>query len=185
MTNGSDELYNRARAGRFTGCDAVVITFDWMLGMLRGGSIIEIGMGPYSSKLISELAERRRATAYHCDTAPARWMEDLTGASRVYTGRSDDFFSYLEEQSVSSVAVCLIDGCHSHEQVRKDFWNVDCILKPHGLIVMHDTCPQFESKLGSAACGDAYIFRQELEANHRDSYGTITFPSGGYPDAGG
>ncbi len=164
----------------------------------NAGDILEVGVCE-SSIFLTKLAQKYNRAAYHCDiqrsvienclTVPGYFSNDYKlyyegqsvdtnfgkiGARQafIYCGSSDSFF---KDVVFPPIALCFIDGDHSYEQVKKDFWNAFKYLIPNGYIFMHDTYPPNEQYLELNACGTVYKFKQELEQS-RDLLEIFTFP---------
>ena len=143
------------------------------------GVVLEIGMG-CSSVYLDKVAEKYNRQAFYCDiqgngfnaalTVPGYFREDKT-KSVIYIGSSDSFF---QNQKLPKIAFAFVDGDHSYEQVKKDFFNINNILQDNGLICLHDTYPPHEDYLSEGQCGSSYKFRQELEKDNR--FDVFTFP---------
>lgn len=81
---------------------------------------------------------------------------------------SDEFFERYQEYINAPADVIFIDGEHTYEQVKKDFYNACEVIKETGTIILHDTWPVV--KENEAACGTVHKFARELEFEsfHRD-----------------
>jgi len=75
---------------------------------------------------------------------------------------------FLQMSSSRPIALGFIDGEHTYEQVKKDFWNIYKLLVEGGYIFLHDTYPLNEDYLTPTTCGDVYKFRQELEVRSHE-----------------
>ena len=65
-----------------------------------------------------------------------------------------------------------IDGDHSYEGVQTDFLNYSPLVRPGGLIVLHDIVPDFGTRYGkptSSHTGGVPVFWEEIKARHRTS----------------
>lgn len=65
-----------------------------------------------------------------------------------------------------------IDGDHSYEGVKSDFANYSPLVRPGGLIVLHDIVPDHGARYGKPTCsytGGVPTFWNELKAQHRTS----------------
>jgi len=129
------------------------------------GDILEIGVGE-SSIYLSEVARKHNRKIYLCDigagkitnpqTVPGYLKED----SITFVGSSDRLF---KEINISPIAIAFIDGDHSYDQVKKDFWNLVPLMVEDGIIFLHDTYPPDESYIHENKCGTVYKLRQDIE----------------------
>ena len=65
-----------------------------------------------------------------------------------------------------------IDGDHSYEGVKSDFANYSTLVRPGGLIVLHDIVPDHGTRHGKATAsytGGVPVFWQELKTKHKTS----------------
>ena len=81
----------------------------------------------------------------------------------------------FEKNTLTDLAFTFIDGYHSYDQVKRDFWNAEKYTVPNGYILMHDSYPPvyLNTLPNTGACGDVYKFRQEMEKD--DRFDTFTF----------
>ncbi len=144
------------------------------------GSIAEIGVGE-SSIYLTQLARKHNRKIYYCDVAAGKITNPLTIPGYLseecvitkdgvinkdckavgFIGTSDKFFTAI---NFPPIALAYIDGDHSYEQVKKDFWNMDKIMADDGVIFIHDTYPPNESFIDENRCGTVYKLRQDIEA---------------------
>lgn len=164
----------------------LAILADYYLNYSKG-NIIEIGAGE-STVYLSYLAHKYNRQAFFCDIQQSIYInaltvegyfkdnyvllregtliEDYYGKRNViYIGSSDSFFK--NNIPVGNIAVAFIDGGHSYEQAKKDFWNIYPMIEETGAIFLHDCYPPNEDYLDLNACGTGYILRQELEQDER------------------
>jgi len=151
---------------------------DYVLSHVRGGNILEIGIGE-SSIILTKLAIKHGLKVYHCDvshsnvenckTVPGIFANDAT----VCQCTSDEFFKKVD---FTPIALGFIDGDHNYEQVKKDFNNLFNLLVENGFIFIHDMYPPSDDYLPEYRCGDGYKLRQELEK--RNDLDIFTFPFG-------
>jgi predicted O-methyltransferase YrrM len=65
-----------------------------------------------------------------------------------------------------------IDGDHSYEGVKADFANYSSLVRPGGLIVLHDIVPAYATRHGKPTghyTGGVPVFWQELKTKHKTS----------------
>lgn len=145
------------------------------------GHILEIGAGE-SSVYLAQLARIFGRKIIHCDlqgsvllnalTVKGYFCEDTAvltcgqkpfdteHKSLLYIGPSDNLF---QDILLPPLALAFIDGDHSYEQVKKDFYNVLPYVVDNGFILLHDTYPRNEEWTTATTCGTVYKLRQELE----------------------
>lgn len=151
---------------------------DYVLSHVKGGNIMEIGVGE-SSIILTRLAEKFGLMVYHCDASPSEITNCSTipgifaKNSIVKACTSDNFFRDIP---ISPLALGFIDGDHIYEQVKKDFENMFPLIVDNGFIFFHDMYPPGDSYLSEHRCGDGYRLRQELE--ERADLDVFTFPFG-------
>jgi hypothetical protein len=172
----------------------------YVLSHLRG-DLLEIGAGE-SSVYFNQLAKIYGCKTYHCDiqlgvlynaqTVPGYFCDDniLLDAGKggpydtahqcvLYAGPSDSFFRDI---MLTPIAMAFIDGDHSYEQARKDFFNVLPYMMENGFILLHDTYPMSEENIRPTSCGTVYKLRQELEKD--DRFDCMTLVKGTAQDFG-
>ena len=130
-------------------------TFGWsrwgLLGVLGAyvltyveGDILEIGVCE-SSIYLTKLAKQFGRKCYHCDIQggiisncksvkadPGYFADNAV----IFVGSSDDFFKKVD---IPPIALAFIDGDHTYEQAKKDFWNTFDKVVEDGYIFLHDT----------------------------------------------
>lgn len=77
---------------------------------------------------------------------------------------------------ISTLALGFIDGDHTYEQSKKDFYNLLPKIVDHGFIILHDTYPPDNNYIHENACGEVYRLRQELEKD--PNLGCLTLTRG-------
>lgn len=88
----------------------------------------------------------------------------------LFVETTDKFFEHFTEE----VDMIFIDADHSYSSVLKDFENSLKILKPNGIILLHDTDPETDTLFDFGYCGDAYRIVPYLES--RLDLNITTFP---------
>jgi hypothetical protein len=151
---------------------------DYVLSHLQG-DILEIGVGE-SSIYLSALARKYNRRIHYCDIEHSKIINPLTIAGYLAPERgiffkcsSDEMF---RSNNISPIAIAFIDGWHSYEQVKKDFYNTLQYLVPGGFILLHDTCPPSQEYINENKCGDVYLFREELEKD--EAFDILSLPKG-------
>jgi hypothetical protein len=144
------------------------IIADYALNFIAG-DILEIGCGT-SSIYLTELSKKYKRRIYYCDLQGGKIINPLSVPGHMneeghfYMCTSDEMFAKNE---ITPLSFTFIDGDHTYEQAKKDFWNAERLTVPNGHIMLHDTYPPTESMVDPQACGDVYKFRQELEQDKR------------------
>jgi hypothetical protein len=155
---------------------------DYVLSCTQG-DVFEIGVGE-SSIYLTEIAKKYERRIFHCDieggkiinpmSIPGYLSDDLEfiddspavekyeprKRAVAFRGASDDFFRKI---TLPLIALGFIDGDHSYEQVRKDFFNLLPYVNTNGYIFLHDTYPIDEEWIDLNHCGTVYKLRQEIE----------------------
>jgi len=151
---------------------------DYVLSHVKGGDILEIGVGE-SSILLTRLAEKFGKKVYHCDISIGE-VTNCLSVSGIFDENgmvccmpSDQFF---KEIGTPSIALGFIDGDHLYDQVKKDFDNLFPLMLDNGFIFLHDGYPPTEEYINEWRCGTVYQLRQELE--ERKDVDVFTFPFG-------
>jgi len=85
--------------------------------------------------------------------------------------------TFANDVRVSPIVIDMlfIDADHSRRSVVRDFRDLFPFVRPHGLILVHDTHPGDASLLDPGWCGDAYLAIDELQRDARD-YEMMTIP---------
>lgn len=146
----------------------VGVVADFALCFLKG-DILEIGCG-VSSIYLSALSKKYNRKLYLCDIESGKIINPLS--VKGYISEDADFFicpsdDMFAKNTLSPLAFAFIDGDHTYEQAKKDFWNVEKLLVDDGYILMHDTYPPSEDYVDFNCCGNVYKFRQEIEKDPR------------------
>jgi hypothetical protein len=141
---------------------------DYALNYIAG-DILEIGCG-ISSIYLTALSKKYNREIYYCDSDKDKVdrMKAVKGCfyekGHIYTCPSDNMF---EKNELTPLSFAFIDGYHSYEQSKKDFWNVEKYIVLNGHILMHDSYPPLENWQGRGSCGEVWKFRQEIEQDKR------------------
>lgn len=94
--------------------------------------------------------------------------------ARFFLGTTDEFAATLESDPLV-IDLLFIDADHSAAAVKKDFETFFPYVKPHGLILLHDTHPGNVELTAPGWCGDAYRTVPELQLQ-TDHYEMVTVP---------
>ena len=68
-----------------------------------------------------------------------------------------------------------IDADHSEKAVQDDFLHYEDLLRPHGLILLHDTHPIDEAATSQERCGDGYLAIDRF-SRQTDKWEMMTIP---------
>jgi len=87
---------------------------------------------------------------------------------------TDEYFSFHKNNMLYKCIyfdMIFIDACHKYENVLNDFINSYSVIKPGGIIILHDTfspCKEYDEH-----CQDAYKIRDYLKNNNFEA---VTLP---------
>lgn len=122
---------------------------------------------PVESPVLGHCRNRLEASRGHIEHAA------LSHRITLHQGDSSSNISALmgtlKEQP--SIDLAFLDGDHTTEGCKKDFFAVDPHLKPGGLILLHDTIPQYCGWAGPRQLMD------DLATKSQGQYQVINFPS--------
>jgi len=88
---------------------------------------------------------------------------------------STDEFIDIVMKTRMQIDLLFIDADHSKKAVYNDFKNFFPFVKPHGLILLHDTHPESEYFKAKEYCGDGYKAIECLSDSNKD-YELVTIP---------
>ena len=132
------KIYEGNRAGLILG----------LLDALEAKSFLEIGVAKGDVHRVVEVENKVGVDPY-----------PMCNEETVLEMLSDEFF----RQNAQRFDLIFIDGDHSFEQSRRDFYNSAEVLNDHGVILMHDI-----DQLDNPECrGDVYLTWQEIEQDSR------------------
>lgn len=114
-----------------------------------------------------------RAIAVDSSPEAGRHMRRSPQAS-FFAGTTAEFARHLARHPVA-IDLLFIDADHSREAVAADFEAFFPFVRPHGLILLHDTHPQDQAATDPRRCGDGY---RAVEALSREAarYEMMTLP---------
>jgi len=142
------------------------------------GNIVEIGCG-YSTIVLAKHAEAFGVQLHTCDysTRKCNWVKDTFKYEgiKVYNMRSTHFIWDFKDEP----AIVFIDGDHRAVVLRKEVDFFLPIVKPNGVIFLHDTCPRETTYIKKTAGGkimDTYVVRKELEQRENKDFDIFTWP---------
>ncbi len=131
---------------------------------------IEVGTG--RGVALREIAPAC-AEVHGVDTRPEQGIELPEGA-RLWNMRSDEFF---EAYDGSAPHVVFVDGDHSYEQAKRDYENAMRMLRPGGILFLHDTWPRDRADASSDFCGSVWKLAEELaRSSEVESFTWPAFP---------
>jgi predicted O-methyltransferase YrrM len=143
------------------------------IGTARGGTLFLLTRVAAPDALLVSVDLRRgefgggyprwRAPLYRSYAREAQRIELVTGDS--HEPRTGDQIRRLLEGK--SLDFLFIDGDHSYEGVRQDFADYTPLVRPGGLVALHDIVPSGPGKHGDP--GDVPRFWQELKTRYRDT----------------
>ena len=128
--------------------------------------VVYVELGVHRAELFNRVmpyAEQRFGV--DIDPAAADYIEK-TPKSRFYCGTTS---SFVEEFRASGLAIDMlfIDADHCRESVLRDFRDYFPFVRPHGLILLHDTHPGDASLLDYGQCGDESRAAGEIQRDLR------------------
>jgi predicted O-methyltransferase YrrM len=94
--------------------------------------------------------------------------------ARFVLGTTEAFANDLRDSPIV-IDLLFIDADHCRESVVRDFRDFLPFVRPHGLILVHDTHPGDASLLKPEWCGDAYLAVDDLQRDAHD-YEMMTIP---------
>lgn len=94
--------------------------------------------------------------------------------ARFICGSSDDVAAQLRD-SGARFDLIFIDADHSKKAVAADFSNYFQLLRPHGMLLLHDTHPIDMAATDQERCGDGYLSIDELSRLTTD-WEMVTIP---------
>jgi predicted O-methyltransferase YrrM len=106
--------------------------------------------------------------------AEAKKFLKKSSNSTFYQMRTIEFAEKIKEKSIL-IDMLFIDADHSKKSVLEDFHAFFPFVRPHGLILIHDTHPRNKDFLTSDCCYDGYQAIQEL-SNQTSNYELVTLP---------
>ena len=118
---------------------------------------IDISYTDARRKALRCLARHRQEV--HCLAADSHARTTLSGVSRLLRGRALDFL--------------MIDGDHSYEGVAQDYRWFSPLVRPGGLIALHDIIPDHGQRFGiesQSVVGGVPAFWQELRAESEEAF---------------
>lgn len=131
--------------------------FEHALEVADGGAVVEIGSNVgRSSVCIASAFTGTKKHLYCFDTFSrydgqlAAWIRniDRCGLNGYVTPIKGDSYHELlhmrEFLLTLDVQMAFIDGDHEFDSVVKDYFMVDAVMQPRGLIVLHDVCPEWD-----------------------------------------
>jgi predicted O-methyltransferase YrrM len=135
---------------------------------------VYVELGIYQGELLNEIAAHvGRAIGIDVDPACARYVRKAPNV-RFVCGTTDSFADELRKLGLL-IDMLFIDANHSRESVLRDFTNYFPFIRPHGLILIHDTHPGDAHLVEPGWCGDAYRAVEELQL-HAGDYEMMTIP---------
>lgn len=93
---------------------------------------------------------------------------------RYLHGTTAQLASLLEVERVG-IDMIFIDADHRAESVRNDFKMFFPLVRPHGIILMHDTHPGDQTMVDPGWCGDAYRAVEQLQST-AEGFEMMTIP---------
>ena len=123
---------------------------------------VYVELGLYQGETLSK-TQPFIEKGYGIDMNKNTFLENLKSFSNleiIYT-KTTDFFANFDKK----IDMAFIDADHCYESALNDFENVYKLLKPGGIIILHDTDPESNHLINPGYCGDSYKIVKYLE-NH-------------------
>lgn len=122
------------------------------LGVLRGGTFLAV------CALVDKAVAVDTVKLFECPANAA-----------FFVGTTDTFF----KQNQETFECIFIDANHEFPYVKRDVENADAVLKPRGLLFLHDTDPFAPHYIAPDYCGDCYKILSVLKDM---GYDQVTLP---------
>jgi predicted O-methyltransferase YrrM len=87
---------------------------------------------------------------------------------------TEEFSQQLVHKPIA-IDLLFIDADHSHATVLSDFRNMLPFIRPHGMILLHDTHPRDQASMDPGLCGDGWMAVEGLSLQTRE-YEMVTIP---------
>lgn len=100
------------------------------------------------------------ATGVDANPEAERYMVKSPKA-RFVSATTSGFAEQLRKSPIE-IDLLFIDADHSKQAVAEDFSNFLPFVRPHGVILLHDTHPKDDAATDQSRCGDGYLAIQEL-----------------------
>jgi predicted O-methyltransferase YrrM len=143
-----------------------------MASIVRPENYLEVGI--YRCGLFNQMMPfARKLTGVDLSPEAGKSMDHNPKATFVCSD-SADFAAVLKERG-ETFDFIFIDADHSQEAVRTDFVNYIELLRPHGIMLLHDTHPVDDLATSQERCGDGYIAIEEL-SRVSDEWEMMTIP---------
>ena len=140
-------------------------TLDQIHDLVRPSVYFEVGLGKGDALLLS----RPTSHAIGIDPRPLRGLFEAHPHISFFQGTSDAFFdnpANLERHGCRDVDMAFIDGMHLFEYALRDFRNTERLMRPEGVIFLHDLLPPYghwagrDNVIGYPWAGDVWkVFR--------------------------
>lgn len=139
---------------------------------LRPAVYVELGV--HRAELFNRvLPFAERLIGVDIDPEAARYIR-RSDKARFFLGTTDEFADTLEADPIE-IDLLFIDADHSAPSVMRDFQTFLPYVRPHGLILLHDTHPGSVELTAPGWCGDAYKVVPELQRS-TEHYEMMTIP---------
>jgi predicted O-methyltransferase YrrM len=136
--------------------------------------VLYVELGIYQAELLNKVAPLA-GTAIGVDLDPTCGDYVRAAPNVRFFGGSTDAFAKEAALLGLRIDMLFIDADHCRESVVQDFTNYLPLVRPHGLILLHDTHPGDESLLAPGYCCDAYRAIEELQSR-AIGYEMMTMP---------
>lgn len=130
-----------------------------LASVLRPTDYLELGI--FHCGLFNQMLPfAKNLTGIDINPQAGSFMQQAPNA-RFICGSSDDVAAQLH-QAGEQFDLIFIDADHSKKAVTSDFRNYFQLLRPHGMLLLHDTHPIDMAATAQERCGDGYLSIDEL-----------------------
>ena len=135
---------------------------------------VYVELGLYRCKLFNKMIPvADRLIGVDNDPSVVRYMKK-SGKTTFFNMKTDEFAEKLREEPLA-IDMIFIDADHSENAVRDDFFHFLPFVRPHGLLILHDTHPRSDLFIQKEFCGDGYKAMEAISRNAKD-YEVLTIP---------
>jgi hypothetical protein len=104
-------------------------------------------------------------------------MKDRFPGTNVFTGTTEEFEQFWEDNYDDYIDMIFVDADHSAEAVLRDVEGYFRFLTPDtGVMILHDTWPVAEDWTGPEKSGDAYRVPRQLKERYGNTMEVFTLP---------
>lgn len=143
-----------------------------LASVLRPQNYLELGI--YRCGLFNQMIPfAQQLTGVDIFSGAGEFMTK-TDKTKFICSSTDDYAAKLRETN-ETFDFIFIDADHSRKAVQSDFTNYFDRLRPHGLLLLHDTHPIDEAAAHQDRCGDGYLAINEF-SHQNQNWEMMTIP---------